>query len=780
MYILPLIFNKLIAIILINFPSLSSETYEYSPEEVFDYFSKQKLTQIEYEEMINLIIQTLQDIYPFYEISKNPPQPQYYNTYFTPVDIEQRLRQINITNITKYEFYQNVTKILSDLKDPLILINWNNTNIDEFYFFEPLDFYIKEVDGKPKIFGKCNINRSIMKYFKEGNKIYELSLRLANVSISNINGTESPNYIEIFGENYQSTKNPHSTFNLKIRNHNKLSMKYYPLKFKDFKDFRFIYENGEIITADYIFLSQYQIYEDEEPMTNPTFNLNLRDIKKNNNSIINNLPWNYSYEDYFKCLVDDENEKNIYYIHSFLNEDYNKYINTIINCYKLIDNNTYPIIVINDNINSKDYQISQLLLNIISPLLSFNIYGALKIKNNFTETNDINNHIKHFGDINNCSSINYSYLISGKKEINYSFNNKINLSQPFVIKKNKSITLEIEKAKKYMKNKRKPNEILLLTDGSSLSGASIMIKYLQKSGGAIVAGYMGNPLRDNIYVFDSSASPSIYFSSEEINYYSEAHRKLGEKYGFKFESLPGIQTFFDYNINNIPLEYELNPVDELIKIYEIFNISNYQKFINESKKIFEKYKKYCNSKHNLILVSELCDRQFENEYTHGGFQCGNNGKWSNICVPFYCDQGYIFDYTLKKCIEDLCLNITEEEKEIEEEEIEEEEIEEEEEEKENEEEEEIKEDEEEKIKQEEEEKNIDQDKKNEEEDKINLMNLFWTNIIIVLIASFILVCVGIIICFKSNYCCFNKKKKNKEHKNIINNKNSGLFQNIID
>ena len=56
--------------------------------------------------------------------------------------------------------------------------------------------------------------------------------------------------------------------------------------------------------------------------------------------------------------------------------------------FKLFDGNTYPIIVINDINNSGDYQIAQLLLNIISPLFSFNIYGAIKIKNDLKITLD--------------------------------------------------------------------------------------------------------------------------------------------------------------------------------------------------------------------------------------------------------------------------------------------------------------------------------------------------------------------------------------------------------
>ena len=70
----------------------------------------------------------------------------------------------------------------------------------------------------------------------------------------------------------------------------------------------------------------------------------------------------------------------------------------------------------------------------------------------------------------------------------------------------------------------------------------------------------------------------------------------------------------------------------------------------KQKKIFEKYKTQCNPKNKkLVLVNDECYNIFENNYTHGGYICGDNGKWSKKCVPSYCDPGYIFNYTSNKC-----------------------------------------------------------------------------------------------------------------------------------
>ena len=64
----------------------------------------------------------------------------------------------------------------------------------------------------------------------------------------------------------------------------------------------------------------------------------------------------------------------------------------------------------------------------------------------------------------------------------------------------------------------------------------------------------------------------------------------------------------DYsNILNIPLEYKINLIDERINYYKQYDDENYNYFINEGLKIYDKYKTQCN-KYNkkLILNSNLC------------------------------------------------------------------------------------------------------------------------------------------------------------------------------
>ena len=100
----------------------------------------------------------------------------------------------------------------------------------------------------------------------------------------------------------------------------------------------------------------------------------------------------------------------------------------------------------------------------------------------------------------------------------------------------------------------------------------------------------------------------------------------------------------------------------------MFTDENYDLFVNESLEVFKKYKTRCNPKNKkLVFYTSKCDGSFKNKYTHGGYECGDDGLWTTKCVPSYCDIGYIFDYTKNKCIYDICSGFERKEEEEEEE-----------------------------------------------------------------------------------------------------------------
>ena len=116
------------------------------------------------------------------------------------------------------------------------------------------------------------------------------------------------------------------------------------------------------------------------------------------------------------------------------------------------------------------------------------------------------------------------------------------------------------------------------------------------------------------------------------------------------KAIPFIQSFYSTKDLSHPLEYDINPVDEIINVYDIE--TDYNSFINESLKILNKYQTECNPNNKkLVFVTDKCDKEFKNNYTHGGYECGDNGKWSTKCIPSYCDIGYIFDHDKKNVLQ---------------------------------------------------------------------------------------------------------------------------------
>ena len=110
------------------------------------------------------------------------------------------------------------------------------------------------------------------------------------------------------------------------------------------------------------------------------------------------------------------------------------------------------------------------------------------------------------------------------------------------------------------------------------------------------------------------------------------------------------------------MEFETTPIDERVNLYNKYDDSRYQEFIDEAKSIFNKYDNgNCNPKNkNILLQSDEC--KFSNDpYALGGYECGDDGKWTKNCVPFYCEIGYYFDIEQKKCISAPCYAIYEEE-----------------------------------------------------------------------------------------------------------------------
>ena len=671
-----IIFIHVILFIALIIPTVTQYDYLYSPEDIISYINSETMAKDDFTSIIDNILGTFKDAYTFYDIASNPPQTVFDSNYHDRVNIEQNLLEMKqkvyneeITEV--YDFYRQLIIIISKLKDSHIIINWKSFNFQDFYIMAPVEFYIKQtVGGEYKIFAKCLTNEfdgepsvSDVLTTCEDNK--------ENPIIS-INHKDPFEFINTFGGNFLSTKNEHATFSFKLKNHNQVSLSDFPLSLEELSTLTIQFQTESIINT------QYYIGTDEEIDTrserrrrrNLKNDNNIDNLKNNRNrnkkrkrKLNNNILWNFEEEDNFKCYEDTEKEINVYYISSFFPDNKDNYINTINNCYELFDRNTYPIVVINDLNDGGMVSLSQLFLGIISPLMSIDLYkGRIRITDTFQNTEDINYYIhSNLTNIENCLNADYNDLINKKEVINYGGDAVNTLTDLFFIN-NKNLHDTIENARQNIHNKRKPTEILIYTDGYSFSAAGLFMQYLQKSGGAIIAGYLGNPKYNN-KKFDISQSPSPVFDSGLLKIFSPVNYNnlLNSLSNNNWEiQIPGIQSFYDSQNANVPLEYEVIEPDIHSNIYQSFELDQetLEIFISNAKNILTKFQTDCNKNNkNLVKISEECDGQFGNDYTHGGYECGNDGKWSNNCVPSYCDPGYFFNHNTKKCVKDICSSI---------------------------------------------------------------------------------------------------------------------------
>ena len=208
-------------------------------------------------------------------------------------------------------------------------------------------------------------------------------------------------------------------------------------------------------------------------------------------------------------------------------------------------------------------------------------------------------------------------------------------------------------------NTKKPTEILVFTDGAAFSCGSDFIRGLQVYGYGIIVGFNSRPGL-NKSDFDASQSNSGVEKFQHSKY-AKNLEKLGFNpyitYTEKFDSN-------DKSSPKIPMEFKIYPVDEIADIYVQYEDSKYNRFIEEAKRIFNKYNNLGNEECNpdnkfLFYETDECDSKLKIDKAHGGYLCGNNGKWNTSnCIAAYCDQGYILNDDRTECIRDPCQDIT--------------------------------------------------------------------------------------------------------------------------
>ena len=659
----------------------------------------------------NNVIDDLKKIlnyYVFIDVYKNPPQPSFDDHYFPIVDTFAELENIRskITEDTNYyDFFRKIREFIDSYKDAHMSYGLNAFPT-KYAFLCPIKLKTIEPENGT-IYMTAELAYNDEAYFKNGTEVFEVIERNKDVSILSINGQSPFDFMQNFGNKFFNLKNPQATYAFKTHNYLAPFIIYFPFDENEI-NFKVEYSNGDFFETElaiaeivndlnddnlFYFFNDMKIENEFMNYFKSNFENNeygvpkslyelLLDFEKtkginqnniNSNNLIYRNKQEFNYENvlnedepkitwdieyvpgnpkYFQCRVDKENELNVIHLPTFSYKNETLIIQLIKNCIGLFDQNNYKIVVIL-NFNGGGVEVvSQTLIEYIQPHIPSLFYNTLRKGEYLDKYYD--NNFKDDSIVETCKIPDKKYVLDHTISIDYGkgvINNVTSVFRRFGQHRE-----EFDKQKKLIKNKRKPNEIIIFTDGYSASAASLFTKSFQNEGGAIVVGYNGNPLSTDI--FDGSQHFSSVFHYSDLYELDKDLMEKMEDEGVYFSQICRTSNFFDYRDYKVPEEFGIKEVDVVSNIYEAFDQDvNYDIFMKKAKEIFGEYNNQCNRNNKrLTMFDDKCSFD-DDKKAHGGHPCNDEGNWDlNECVKVYCDEGYLLDFKENKCVKDPCVS----------------------------------------------------------------------------------------------------------------------------
>ena len=670
-------------------------TYQYFYNPIEALYEKLDET---YAQNVISNLSSIIDNYIYIDIAKNPPTENFPKGYHhAPIDIISNLKSINITNMNFYDFYRKIRRIFGTVRDPHLgiysIVSPKGNNINYMTACLPFSFYVeKDEQGIPKIYIKYYSDCATYFDDKVKNTVQEM---INNHSpLKSINGDDPFDYIQKWGIEYNGYKSPHAHFTymktciysfpinffpykpeelkliLEFEDGNELNIEYHIL-IDNIQNLQMLYGSNDFNKEDFD-----EFIKEEEEKQNKDNNLNemnlfelMKKYKikkgkiKEETKLLSAIQWDYrtQEENGIRCKVDEVRKINVIVQENF-NLKYDSAIDVMKKCVSAFYQNDYKIIII-ENLNGGG---SGRLALIFNQLIQIKIQNRVYMATN--QKTDIKNIFRDswlttFTEFETCKFFNYYDF---DKAFDGITNDYSSINETILHKKSKFMDWLNKEDRKKLKDAReelykygklkKPTDIILFTDSYSFSATSIFIKSFQNTGGAILVGYNGNPKIGKEY-FDASQSASsvIDFS------FTQTYKNLISM-GWKVGGITYLEEFDDdYRSNkSIPREYLLDPVDEIVDIYEPYTDDKYESFIEEAEIIFDKYnyKNQCNPNNtNLLFDTNNCYNFSDEKIAHGGYTCGVDGNWNNTnCKKYYCDIGYYYNKIEDKCIRDICAN----------------------------------------------------------------------------------------------------------------------------
>ena len=650
-----------------------------SVQDDFETIISEQVSEEYCNNVIGNLTALIKEGYVYSDFLKAPKQPK--PNYFNKMDLIQELEDINTTNRSFYDFYGDIVRIIGNTEDGHFAVysleTPNKTKLTDYYFCIPFYYYVKEVFDDDNITIKDTYltidplsNYCQSKYSNETlTKINELSRQ----KIISINGLDPFEYLEKIGRNVASPHSPQCKYIDSLDYTMQHSLIFYPHKKEDLP-ISIQFEGNELLETEYTL--QKRVYFSEEfreyylAQLNKSFKNNIpfpkfEEIEKKfkiKKGLINKLKddkdmWDLQSEDEtIKCRVDNENQFNVFYQSSFSPDNFNEYEDIMYKCFSKFYSNDFKIIVIEDRNGGGYSELCIPFTQYLRPKISKPSITALKstqlnLKNFFRTDENLNPKtcFPYTEEDNILDGPEYIYN-DGIDEAIHKRTKDIegfNIFEKKILEKKRVEYLKTGKTKK-------PTDILVFTDGYSFSCTSVFIKGLQVYGHGIIVGFNTRPGLDKSD-FDASQSNSAV-ETFDISENVQNLRKLGYNSHITFaeEFDPN-----DKETPKTPMEFLIYPVDEISTIYKAYNDNRYQRFMDEAKRIFTKYETECNPANKFLYKeTEECDSKINIPKAHGGYICGEDGKWdTNQCIAAYCDDGFYLNDDRTECIRNPCDDI---------------------------------------------------------------------------------------------------------------------------
>ena len=658
--------------------------------------------------LINAINNTAEFLkhYIYYKVSSDPPQPDFNSSYFPKMDIKNLFNNIKTNNTNYFDFKNEFISAIYRLNDLHTTPFFSIFPVQNYAYICPLELIAKynNITNKVQMYGEFSMPIASYFLFKNHQHVVETIENNLDIPIKTINEKDPFDFIQDFAD--LNLRNRHSTYVYHQTIYSKNNF-YMPVTLKDLSNFTVVYESGDNFTTDYIIpdisnsTNDFKFYDNEEDnekfvsylsennnkinslfsKEDKTHDLllsswpfkNLDDIilefesknniqsnnmlltpkksKINNNNNINAIEWNYTYKSQddnsivFQCRVDEQNHVNVMRIDTFGGvSDSDSSLDVAKQCAYLFDENYYKIVIIIPRNYGGNPIIGYNIIELLSPY--FVTRNAFRIKKDINMSLFIEKYNSYnlFEEINSTNKLHSDYIKDGF--VSEKYGSEIEeFSKPFAWRVNQK---KIEEIKSKLKHKRKPTDIVIITDGFALSSASIFLKNAYKSGAGILVGYNINPnFPDD--TFDLGQHSSAFMG---IHHYEHIYPEIYNntyKYLIGLNGITCMASYHEFQESHIPQEYDVQTPDKIINIYNTYNEIYYQDFIKEAIKVLDWYQDNCNPDHKmLVLLSDKC--KFDN-HLHGGYSCGSDSKWNiSNCVAVYCDSGYYYNKISNSCI----------------------------------------------------------------------------------------------------------------------------------